>query len=108
MSRFHIIEHPLIARKMSVLRDRETKTPLLRQTLLEVADCHQSNASNPCLASILRADNGLAEALLTFFLRHRLGIWAWPEMMKPCSQKNILPSCQAIFLCVGSFLLIQC
>ena len=37
MSRFHVIEHPLIAHKMSVLRDKETKTPLFRQTLREVA-----------------------------------------------------------------------
>ena len=37
MSRFHIIEHPLVAHKMSVLRDKETKTPLFRQTLREVA-----------------------------------------------------------------------
>jgi uracil phosphoribosyltransferase len=79
MSRFHIIEHPLIAHKMSVLRDKETETPLFRQTLrevaylmtfavtqhldmvavrietpLEVADCHQLKAPNPCLVSILR------------------------------------------------------
>ena len=37
MSCFHIIEHPLIAHKMSVLRDKETKTPVFRQTLREVA-----------------------------------------------------------------------
>ena len=72
MSRFHIIEHPLIAHKMSVLRDKETETPLFRQTLrevaylmtfavtqhldvvavridtpLEAAECHQLRASNP-------------------------------------------------------------
>ena len=37
MSCFHIIGHPLIAHKMSVLRDKETKTALFRQTLREVA-----------------------------------------------------------------------
>ncbi|NDG36303.1 MAG: uracil phosphoribosyltransferase, partial [Alphaproteobacteria bacterium] len=37
MSRFHIVEHPLIAHKMSVLRNKETKSPLFRQTLREVA-----------------------------------------------------------------------
>ena len=98
MSRFHIIEHPLIAHKMSVLRDKETKTPLFRQTLrevaylmtfavtqhldmvavrietpLEVADCHQLKAPNPCLVSILRAGNGLTEALLNILPEASVG-----------------------------------
>ena len=111
MSRSHVIEHPLIAHNMSVLRNKETKTPLFRQTLREVAylmtfavtqhldmvavrietplgaaDCYQLKAPNPSLVSISRAGNGLTETLQ-------------PE--------NIIPSCQAIFLRVRSFLLIQ-
>ncbi|NBP49046.1 MAG: uracil phosphoribosyltransferase [Alphaproteobacteria bacterium] len=78
MSRFHIVEHPLIAHKMSVLRNKETKSPLFRQTLrevaylmtfavtqhldlvplrietpLEVADCYQGNGLTEALLNIL-------------------------------------------------------
>jgi len=98
MSGFHIVEHPLIAHKMSVLRNKETKTPLFRQTLrevaylmtfavtqhldlvplrietpLEVADCYQLKAPNPCLVSILRAGNGLTEALLNILPEASVG-----------------------------------
>jgi len=119
MSRFHIIEHPLIAHKMSVLRDKETKTPLFRQTLrevaylmtfavtqhldmvavrietpLEVADCHQLKAPNPCLVSILRAGNGLTEALLNILPEAsvgHLGMARNDETLKPEKYYTKLP-----------------
>ena len=120
MSRFHIIEHPLIAHKMSVLRDKETKTPLFRQTLrevaylmtfavtqhldmvavridtpLEVADCHQLKAPNPCLVSILRAGNGLTEALLNILPEAsvgHLGMARNDETLQPEKYYTKLPS----------------
>ena len=120
MSRFHIIEHPLIAHKMSVLRDKETKTPLFRQTLrevaylmtfavtqhldmvavrietpLEVADCHQLKAPNPCLVSILRAGNGLTEALLNILPEAsvgHLGMARNDETLKPEKYYTKLPN----------------
>jgi len=98
MATLTILDHPLIDVKMTILRDVNTPPRLFRQTLHEVAalmsaqvfsriktkpyrvttpleetDGATLEEHTPCLVSILRAGNGLTDALLTVFPEAAVG-----------------------------------
>jgi len=65
------------------------------ETPLEVADCHKLKAPNPCLVSILRAGNGLTEALLNILPEAsvgHLGMARNDETLKPEKYYTKLPN----------------
>lgn len=90
MTQLTILQHPLINHKLSLLRDKATPPWLFRKTLIETAQlmswhCFQHIKTEPCdietpmepmqtsrlpdlapaIVSILRAGNGMADALAT-------------------------------------------
>ncbi|MEQ1929867.1 MAG: uracil phosphoribosyltransferase [Parvularculaceae bacterium] len=94
----HIIKHPLIQHKLTLLRDRATANALFRQTLREIAmlltyevtkdlDLGTREVETPmetgrfpwlegrrvCFVSILRAGNGLLEGMLDLVPDARVG-----------------------------------
>ena len=109
--RFTVLEHPLVGIKMTTLRDQCTPPQQFRRTLHEIAglmsfyvfahlrcdarDVHTPLETTtgqylqnpvPCLLSILRAGNGLVDALSAILpeaaIGH-LGVQRDPEMHRP-------------------------
>ena len=94
----HVLDHPLIQHKLSLLRDRETSTagfrritreisllmayevtrdlklePVEVETPLEVMTAMQLAGKKLCLVSILRAGNGILEGMLDLVPGARVG-----------------------------------
>ena len=119
MAHFTVLQHPLIDHKLSLLRAAETPPWLFRKTLLETAqlmswscfqhlrteDCQITTpleemhtkclpALAPAIISILRAGNGMADALATILpeaaIGH-LGMERDPETHKPRAYYAKLP-----------------
>ena len=93
-----VLDHPLINTKMTILRDEQTPPQVFRQRLHEIAALMSHEAfrhlstkktrvmtpleetdgavlpsPNPCLVSILRAGNGLTDALHAIFPEASVG-----------------------------------
>lgn len=98
MSTITVVKHPLLANKLSILRDKDTPSPVFRRVLREVAwllafdatrhlktetisittpledmQAEQLVSPKPCLVSILRAGNGMVEALLNILPEASVG-----------------------------------
>lgn len=98
MSDLTVLSHPLIDVKMTILRDQHTPPSLFRQTLHEMAALMSSDVFRhlntipcqvqtplettqgtvlpdhaPCLVSILRAGNGMVDALLPILPQASVG-----------------------------------
>lgn len=115
-----VLDHPLIRTKMTVLRDKHTSPPEFRRTLHEIAGLMSMAAFAhlrtdpvsvdtplettegarlqqpvPCLLSILRAGNGMVDALSALLpeaaIGH-LGLQRDPETHKPIYYYEKLPS----------------
>ncbi len=88
MNSLTVLDHPVLSHKLAILRDENTRSPEFRKTLLEIGHImswpvfsHFSVAKTeittpmekttqnvltspyPCIVSILRAGNGMADAL---------------------------------------------
>ena len=88
MESLTVLDHPVLSHKLAILRDENTRSPEFRETLLEIGHImswpvfsHFSVAKTeittpmekttqnvltspyPCIVSILRAGNGMADAL---------------------------------------------
>ena len=88
MNSLTVLDHPVLSHKLAILRDENTRSPEFRKTLLEIGHImswpvfsHFSIAKTeittpmekttqnvltspyPCIVSILRAGNGMADAL---------------------------------------------
>ena len=88
MNSLTVLDHPVLSHKLAILRDENTRSPEFRKTLLEIGHImswpvfsHFSVAKKeitppmenttqnvltspyPCIVSILRAGNGMADAL---------------------------------------------
>jgi len=88
MDSLTVLDHPILSHKLAILRDENTRSPEFRKTLLEIGHImswpvfsHFSVAKTeittpmekttqnvltspyPCIVSILRAGNGMADAL---------------------------------------------
>ena len=88
MDSLTVLDHPVLSHKLAILRDENTRSPEFRKTLLEIGNImswpvfsHFSVAKTeittpmekttqnvltspyPCIVSILRAGNGMADAL---------------------------------------------
>ena len=114
-----VLDHPLIRTKMTVLRDKHTSPPEFRRTLHEIAGLMSMAAFAhlrtdpvsvdtplettegarlqqpvPCLLSILRAGNGMVDALSALLpeaaIGH-LGLQRDPETHKPIYYYEKLP-----------------
>ena len=98
MATVTVLDHPLINVKMTILRDQSTPPRVFRQTLHEIAALMSHDAfkhvkttacrvttpleetdgavlanDQPCLVSILRAGNGLTDALLNIMPEAAVG-----------------------------------
>ena len=98
MSKVTVLDHPLIDTKMTILRDVATPPHIFRQRLHEIAALMSADifrhiktdpitvttpledttgaalsSPNPCLVSILRAGNGLTDALHSIFPEASVG-----------------------------------
>ncbi len=107
----HIIDHPLVQHKLTLMRDRETSTKSFRQLLREIATllCYEvtrdlkltsieietplTTMQAPILdgkklvfASVLRAGNGLLEGMLDLVPAARvahIGLYRDPDTLQP-------------------------
>ena len=119
MPQLTVLDHPLIAIKMTILRDANTPPSQFRQTLHEMASLmsadvfkhitaiskpvitplEETNGAGfddpvPCLVSILRAGNGLTDALLNIIPEAavgHLGMERNPETHKARAYYEKLP-----------------
>lgn len=116
---FSVLDHPLIEIKMTTLRDKDTPPQQFRQTLREIAGLMSFQVFNhlrfdewdvhtpletttgrylqnpvPCLLSVLRAGNGLVDALSAILpeaaIGH-LGVQRDPKTHKPVYYYEKLP-----------------
>ncbi len=111
MSNVHIIDHPLIKHKLTLLRDKNTTTKEFRdivremsllmgyevmrdlptkeveiETPLEKTTSHVLAGKNICLVSILRAGNGLLDGLLQLAPMAKvghIGLYRDPDTLIP-------------------------
>ncbi|WP_417675400.1 uracil phosphoribosyltransferase [Roseibium sp.] len=111
MSKAHVVDHPLVQHKLSIMRDKGTSTQGFRRLLREISVllCYEvtrdlplamqtietplSEMQAPTLAgkklvfaSILRAGNGLLEGMLELVPSARvahIGLYRDPETLKP-------------------------
>ena len=117
--KLHILDHPLAAHKMSILRDAQTPSHRFRQTLhelswllafpafemlqlasveittpLETMTAQTLSDPMPCIVSILRAGNGLADGFSQICpeasLGH-LGLYRDHDTLQPVSYYSSLP-----------------
>ena len=117
--KLHILDHPLAAHKMSILRDAQTLSHRFRQTLhelswllafpafemlqlasveittpLETMTAQTLSDPAPCIVSILRAGNGLADGFSQICpeasLGH-LGLYRDHDTLQPVSYYSSLP-----------------
>lgn len=117
--KLHILDHPLAAHKMSILRDAQTPSHRFRQTLhelswllafpafemlqlasveittpLETMTAQTLSDPAPCIVSILRAGNGLADGFSQICpeasLGH-LGLYRDHDTLQPVSYYSSLP-----------------
>ncbi len=117
--KLHILDHPLAAHKMSILRDAQTPSHRFRQTLhelswllafpafemlqlasveittpLETMTAQILSDPAPCIVSILRAGNGLADGFSQICpeasLGH-LGLYRDHDTLQPVSYYSSLP-----------------
>lgn len=117
--KLHILDHPLAAHKMSILRDVQTPSHRFRQTLhelswllafpafemlqlasveittpLETMTAQTLSDPAPCIVSILRAGNGLADGFSQICpeasLGH-LGLYRDHDTLQPVSYYSSLP-----------------
>ena len=117
---FTVLDHPLVGMKMTTLRDKRTPPQQFRQTLHEIAGlmsfhafahlrCDARDVNTPletttgqylqspvpCLLSILRAGNGLVDALSAILpeaaIGH-LGVQRDPETHRPVYYYEKLPA----------------
>jgi len=111
MQNVHVVDHPLVQHKLTLMRDRNTSTAGFRQLLREIAllltyevtrdlrltttridtplaamDAPILEGKKPVFASILRAGNGLLEGMLDLVPSARVahvGIYRNPETLEP-------------------------
>ncbi len=111
MKDVHIVDHPLVQHKLTLMRDRTTPTAAFRQLLREIAllltyevtrdlklttkhietplagmDAPILEGKKPVFASILRAGNGLLEGMLDLVPSARvahIGIYRNPQTLEP-------------------------
>ena len=111
MSNVHILDHPLIQHKLTLLRDKNTTTKEFRdivremsllmgyevmrdlsteeveiETPLEKTTSRMLSGKNMCLVSILRAGNGLLDGLLQLALMAKvghIGLYRDPDTLIP-------------------------
>ncbi|MEK9924476.1 MAG: uracil phosphoribosyltransferase [Alphaproteobacteria bacterium] len=117
--KLHILDHPLAAHKMSILRDAQTPSHRFRQTLhelswllafpafemlqltsveittpLETMTAQTLSDPAPCIVSLLRAGNGLADGFSQICpeasLGH-LGLYRDHDTLQPVSYYSSLP-----------------
>ena len=109
-ARLHVMDHPLILHKISILRDKETNTKDFRQLICEIAlliGCEatrdlpvtECSVNTPvvktvgyrlprqvCLVPILRAGLGMVDALLTLIPAAKvghIGLYRDPVTLEP-------------------------
>jgi uracil phosphoribosyltransferase len=111
MQGVHVVDHPLVQHKLTLMRDRTTPTAAFRQLLREIAllltyevtrdlklttrhietplapmEAPILEGKKPVFASILRAGNGLLEGMLDLVPSARvahIGIYRNPETLQP-------------------------
>ncbi|MBD1544771.1 uracil phosphoribosyltransferase [Roseibium aggregatum] len=111
MSKAHVVDHPLVQHKLSIMRDKGTSTQGFRRLLREISVllCYEVTRDLPLVmqtietplaemqaptlagkklvfASILRAGNGLLEGMLELVPSARvahIGLYRDPETLKP-------------------------
>jgi uracil phosphoribosyltransferase len=111
MEDVHVVDHPLVQHKLTLMRDRTTPTAHFRQLLREIAllltyevtrdlklttktietplaamDAPILEGKKPVFASILRAGNGLLEGMLDLVPSARvahIGIYRNPQTLEP-------------------------
>ena len=111
MQDVHVVDHPLVQHKLTLMRDKSTSTASFRQLLREIAllltyevtrdlkltslrietplaemDAPILEGKKPVFASILRAGNGLLEGMLDLVPSARvahIGIYRNPETLEP-------------------------
>ena len=111
MSGAHVVDHPLVQHKLSIMRDKGTSTQGFRRLLREISVllCYEETRDLPLVmqtietplaemqaptlsgkklvfASILRAGNGLLEGMLELVPSARvahIGLYRDPETLKP-------------------------
>ena len=111
MENVHVVDHPLVQHKLTLMRDKSTPTVQFRQLLREIAllltyevtrnlpltrkrietpiaamDAPILEGKKPVFASILRAGNGLLEGMLDLVPSARvahIGIYRNPQTLEP-------------------------
>jgi uracil phosphoribosyltransferase len=111
MQGLHVVNHPLVQHKLTLMRDKSTPTAAFRQLLREIAllltyevtrdlpltkkrietpvaamDAPILEGKKPVFASILRAGNGLLEGMLDLVPSARvahIGIYRNPQTLEP-------------------------
>lgn len=111
MKNVHLIDHPLVQHKLSIMRDKNTSTNLFRQLLREISvmmgyemlrdlpienvsidtplekmDAPMIAGKKLCIVSILRAGNGFLDGLLDLVPSARVGhvgLYRDPETLVP-------------------------
>jgi len=111
MQGLHVVDHPLVQHKLTLMRDKGTPTAAFRQLLREIAllltyevtrdlpltkkrietpvaamDAPILEGKKPVFASILRAGNGLLEGMLDLVPSARvahIGIYRNPQTLEP-------------------------
>jgi len=111
MENVHVVDHPLVQHKLTLMRDKSTPTVQFRQLLREIAllltyevtrnlpltrkrietplaemDAPILEGKKPVFASILRAGNGLLEGMLDLVPSARvahIGIYRDPKTLEP-------------------------
>jgi uracil phosphoribosyltransferase len=111
MQGVHVVDHPLVQHKLTLMRDKHTSTASFRQLLREIAllltyevtrdlrlttlridtplapmDAPILEGKKPVFASILRAGNGLLEGMLDLVPSARVahvGIYRNPDTLEP-------------------------
>jgi len=111
MENVHVVDHPLVQHKLTLMRDKNTPTVQFRQLLREIAllltyevtrnlpltkkrietplaemDAPILEGKKPVFASILRAGNGLLEGMLDLVPSARvahIGIYRNPQTLEP-------------------------
>ncbi len=115
----HVIDHPLVQHKLTLMRDRETSTASFRRLLREISallayeilrdlELEEVEIETPvapmrarrlagkklCFVSVLRAGDGLLQGLLDLVPAARvghLGLYRDPKTLQPVSYYNKLP-----------------
>jgi len=131
-AQLHVMDHPLILHKISMLRDKDTNTRDFRQLIYEIAlligydatrdlPVTQYTVSTPvtdtvgyrlprqvCLVPILRAGLGMVDALLNLIPAAKvghIGLYRDPATLKPV---EYYCSCRRTWQTASCSCLIQC